>query len=114
MTNIPLHKLCEWNGLPLLEGEPLAFLQRAFERAKREILADMDAGIVPSDLRNSEHLSYYVEAPAERYGGLFTDEVEAEGVALFTPLSPRGDGYLLYMNARFILTQWIFEWMRDR
>lgn len=46
------------------------------ERAKREILEDVKAGVVPADVEAFSDLHYFVDANG--YGGFFEDDAELE------------------------------------
>lgn len=109
-----VEEYAEFLRIPVPTGKQLLFLIRGFERAKIEILSDMENGIVPSTLKSYDELKKYVDQPGD-YGGFNTNEIVQEGVGLFPPFEK---GNIVYMGdlvhygrALTIVTAWIARWL---
>lgn len=75
------------------------FVERAFARAKSEILADIASGVLPKSIGDYDELCRYVIQPGD-YGGLNKEETEAQGAVLFPPPSPLSGSHVGYVRAR--------------
>ena len=100
--------MCVDLGIPFPSESQLAFLRRAFVRAKREILADIARKLIPGELRDSQKLAQFVECPGS-YGGY--EEVEAVGAMLFPSAAASAGTHVHFGRAWLIVRQWIHEWM---
>ena len=89
-----------------------AFSDQFFERAKREIEADIEHQALPPWIGDYDDMEHFA-VNSGAYGELSAPEIEAEGCRLFPPPAMAGD-LVGYQKACTVMRERIHGWLRSR